>query len=113
MTVQLGRTKLVLAASVLAFTGAMLGVQSNEAAAQGVGIYIGDRGPGYDPFDNDPYLDGYNRPLLRFHKRYRHDRRGGRWCHFHKYKVRGMKRHGRVRCHQHGRPYHPSIKYVY
>lgn len=101
---------MVLGLVMFGLTAATLGLNSNEVVAQGVGRYVADRGPGYDPFDNNPYLDGYNRPVPRFNKGYQ---RRNRWCHFHEDKVRGMKQHAKPRCHKHGRPYHPSIKYVY
>jgi len=35
------------------------------------------------------------------------------WCHVHRYRVAGMPFHSSVRCHQHPRWNHPSIRYVY
>ncbi len=106
MTAKIGRRSFVLAALAAAVVGAGVVAQTSPSEAQ----YYRDRGPGYDPFDNDPYTDGYKKPLLRFHKRYH---RRGRWCHYHEYKARGMRYHSRIRCHRHGRAYHPSLEYNY
>ena len=34
------------------------------------------------------------------------------WCHYHRYRVTGMRFHRDVECHQHARWNHPSIRYV-
>ncbi len=34
------------------------------------------------------------------------------WCHYHLWRVRGMRFHRSVRCHRHARWNHPSIRYV-
>ena len=34
------------------------------------------------------------------------------WCHYHAYRVTGMRFHRDVECHQHARWNHPSIRYV-
>lgn len=34
------------------------------------------------------------------------------WCHYHRYRVSGMRFHRHVECHQHVRWNHPSLRYV-
>lgn len=34
------------------------------------------------------------------------------WCHYHRYRVAGMRFHKHVECHRHDRWDHPSIRYV-
>lgn len=34
------------------------------------------------------------------------------WCHYHRYRVRGMHFHTSVRCHRHDRWDHPALRYV-
>jgi hypothetical protein len=34
------------------------------------------------------------------------------WCHYHAWRVRGMRFHRHVECHRHTRWNHPSLRYV-
>lgn len=47
------------------------------------------------------------------YRRHRHLKRSGikrnRWCHYHKSKLRGVKKHSKVRCHKHRKHRHRSI----
>ena len=123
MTFMPRKVRIVLA-TLMVCLGVTAVTADMKPAAAGVdfSIYIGPRYShpghyryryphyGHYPHYHRPYR--YRRHYYHRHRHYRPRHRRGRWCHVHRYKVRGVKRHRHARCHKHRHWKHRSIRYV-